>query len=437
MIKRLLFIFTLLVLFSAYNYSQWTKVAFGNPAIDTLKANTGGHGATIDPEGKFWVAAYKPYSTDSVFVPDSNKYFQTRPIYVFKADGSPASFSPIKACKIGNKVLPILSHAGSNTGIVRDEKGNIILASGWDLYRFDYKTGAGLATYSSVAALTKPAVDKNGNIFVSHTLGGFPIAVLNPDMTFQGNAVDTLKDIGRVLDVSEDGNTIYAHRFTASCTYVYHRGSEFEPYVLVDTAFKGWKIEGSSFNPVNKWLYVSAGSFNDKPQNDPTIPDLFYPKATPGTYYGVDVSKKPYVIKDSLAWQFTTPGSTDERNRGIDFSLDGKTAILSAFGQSTYPIVQKYTNPKISEVKRENNLTVESYRLEQNYPNPFNPSTEIKFSVAKDGFVSLKVYDILGKEVATLVNETMRSGNYSTRFNAQNLSSGIYIYQLQSNGVIL
>jgi hypothetical protein len=72
------------------------------------------------------------------------------------------------------------------------------------------------------------------------------------------------------------------------------------------------------------------------------------------------------------------------------------------------------------------------YKLSQNYPNPFNPSTMIEFSIVKPEFVSLKVYNILGQEVATLVNEVKNPGTYSVRFDASHLSSGVYIYRLQT-----
>ena len=70
--------------------------------------------------------------------------------------------------------------------------------------------------------------------------------------------------------------------------------------------------------------------------------------------------------------------------------------------------------------------------LKQNYPNPFNPSTVIQFQVASRGFVSLKVYDVAGREVATLVNENKSPGNYSVVFDAGNLASGMYVYRLEA-----
>ena len=74
--------------------------------------------------------------------------------------------------------------------------------------------------------------------------------------------------------------------------------------------------------------------------------------------------------------------------------------------------------------------TPNDFDLSQNYPNPFNPTTTIKFRVASFGFVSLKVYDVLGREVATLVNERMNGGSYVVTFDASKLPSGVYFYRL-------
>ena len=77
-----------------------------------------------------------------------------------------------------------------------------------------------------------------------------------------------------------------------------------------------------------------------------------------------------------------------------------------------------------------------SYQLEQNYPNPFNPATHFEFSVADMRFVTLKIYDVLGKEVATLLNATMNPGTYSIPWNAGSLPSGVYFYRLQAGQFI-
>ena len=78
----------------------------------------------------------------------------------------------------------------------------------------------------------------------------------------------------------------------------------------------------------------------------------------------------------------------------------------------------------------------EDFILEQNYPNPFNPSTTITYQVPKLSLVSLKVYDVLGKEVESLVNEEKYPGRYTVNFNASNLASGVYIYRLRVNDYV-
>jgi hypothetical protein len=82
-----------------------------------------------------------------------------------------------------------------------------------------------------------------------------------------------------------------------------------------------------------------------------------------------------------------------------------------------------------ADVDDEGNVPYE-YTLEQNYPNPFNPSTTISFSVPTKAFISLKVYDALGKEISTLVEEEKSTGTYQVTFNASTLPSGIYFYRL-------
>jgi hypothetical protein len=77
-----------------------------------------------------------------------------------------------------------------------------------------------------------------------------------------------------------------------------------------------------------------------------------------------------------------------------------------------------------------------SYSLDQNYPNPFNPATQIRYSIAKAGVVTLKVYDILGRQVADLVNRYQDAGKYTVDFNASSLASGVYVYRIESSSFI-
>ncbi len=84
---------------------------------------------------------------------------------------------------------------------------------------------------------------------------------------------------------------------------------------------------------------------------------------------------------------------------------------------------------------KENELP-DKYSLSQNYPNPFNPVTRIKFNIPKTEFVSIKVFDMLGSEIATLVNEEKQGGNYEVEFKGINLASGVYVYKMQAGSFV-
>ena len=77
--------------------------------------------------------------------------------------------------------------------------------------------------------------------------------------------------------------------------------------------------------------------------------------------------------------------------------------------------------------------TPKNFYLEQNYPNPFNPSTTISYSISSATPVKLKIYNVLGNEIATIVNEQLPAGNYTVEYDAYNLPSGIYFYTLTTN----
>jgi hypothetical protein len=102
-------------------------------------------------------------------------------------------------------------------------------------------------------------------------------------------------------------------------------------------------------------------------------------------------------------------------------------------GWGNFSKVQTF-NTNIISVESEE-IPIE-YALEQNYPNPFNPTTTVKYGISERSFVQLMVYDILGKEVASLVNEEQDAGYYELNFNGINLSSGVYFYQIKAGDFV-
>lgn len=92
-----------------------------------------------------------------------------------------------------------------------------------------------------------------------------------------------------------------------------------------------------------------------------------------------------------------------------------------------------YGDTTLTNVQQIGSNVPDKYNLHQNYPNPFNPSTNIKYDLIKSGNIKINVYDISGKEVASLVNQFQNAGTYEVTFNAENLSSGVYFYKLETS----
>jgi len=135
-----------------------------------------------------------------------------------------------------------------------------------------------------------------------------------------------------------------------------------------------------------------------------------------GSIYSVNVGKSAFNnVGDSVTFFYAVGYGTTESE--MFTAIDSATA--------------KY--PKIATSVRTNEIvTPKGFVLEQNFPNPFNPSTQIKFSVGHSSFVTVKVFDALGREIRTLVNQQLETGSYSATLSAENLSSGMYYYTLQS-----
>lgn len=106
--------------------------------------------------------------------------------------------------------------------------------------------------------------------------------------------------------------------------------------------------------------------------------------------------------------------------------------FYSASGVESNNIVRYSPQRNLTGI--ENNNTPLGFKLEQNYPNPFNPKTKIGFSIANPGYVSLKIFDITGKQVAVLADKDMQAGYYNFDFDGQALGSGVYIYRLEASG---
>lgn len=156
--------------------------------------------------------------------------------------------------------------------------------------------------------------------------------------------------------------------------------------------------------------------------------------------YGIidpsDSYSDPVVITGSHNWSSSAENDNDENTLIIhdvyianQYTQEFKKRYNENGGTNSFEV------PIIDDVEDENSI-VQDYKLYQNYPNPFNPSTIIKYTIPEAKFVTLKIYDILGKEISTLVNEEKSAGTYEVEFNAKGLSSGMYFYKLESAGFV-
>jgi len=415
--KGILSTLALFLLLSVMTMAQWVNQGAWPDA--TVRGQL--HGVAVDPAGKVWAGNFSP---EKYLPAGSVDTVTANLIRVYNPDGTQASFSPVWKV-VGNGINDTLK--GSNVrGMRRDHNGNILIVFGNQImYRINYQTGAGMNKVATGLGTSPvaPAVSSTGQIFVGPVVNaGFPIKEFDADFNFVGDAVAPFAYSGfsRSMECSEDGNTLYFPIYDKDAIVIYQRPDELSAFDSIGT-IDGFACESITFNKVTGKLWIAAGSYNDSPDTT---------KYTRNTWYSYDLATN--TVTDSLAWIFNVPMSPNERPRAIDFSPDGNTAYIGVFGAAS-DLVQKVVNTGVG-VEDQGEVVVNGYKLSQNYPNPFNPTTKISFELPMSGYTTLKVYDMLGNEVATLVQNELTTGTHSVNFNAANLASGTYVYQLNVNG---
>ena len=221
-------------------------------------------------------------------------------------------------------------------------------------------------------------------------------------------------------DIVDGQNDSTEYDYTGNFGYAFHNAAGFDTLVataLISSDNYGyWAImnDGSDgswgiyngFYPSYKWQAISSG--------------IGKPKAGSGDISEV-TSGGPFIIPagQTLDVAFAIAAGTS--------LADLRTAIANA--RTKYQSIP-------TSVSNEKNETPVTYSLMQNYPNPFNPTTTIQYQIARQGYVTLRVYDMLGRVVETLVDEVKPAGNYEVKFPSvnQQLASGVYLYRLNVNG---
>jgi hypothetical protein len=284
------------------------------------------------------------------------------------------------------------------------------------------------------------------------------------DYDFGGLAVDptTGEFYGTSDATGASGRGLYRINTDATATLI-------EPYPTGETDIDGLAISDSRIayfiidQPGNFYVYDLVGGTFLPPLTSPwTTSEVFCGGTWNGGIIPVELASFTASVignEVSLIWQT----ATEINNSG--FSVERKSTnnefeeigFVPGFGSTTEPKSYSFSDQNLennvytyrlkqvdfdgtfeysSEVEVDVNVPA-TFSLEQNYPNPFNPSTNIKYSVPEAGNVKLSVYNLVGEEVAVLVNGYTDAGQFEVSFDASNLSSGVYLYKLQSaNSVI-
>jgi hypothetical protein len=169
----------------------------------------------------------------------------------------------------------------------------------------------------------------------------------------------------------------------------------------------GWPKDDESM-----WLKMSSGAFGSTNQS---------------ANLSMVFASGPFPLNQGLRERFSMALIFGENLIDLVYNK----LIAQAFYNNNYIYPDSLTN-----IESELDPIIRDYSLIQNYPNPFNPTTTISYSLPLASLVQLKIFNILGQEIATLVNEEKPSGNYQVEFNASNLSSGIYLYKIQAGSFV-
>ena len=197
--------------------------------------------------------------------------------------------------------------------------------------------------------------------------------------------------------------------------------------VLFASTLTGWAAgwNGTIIKTTNggaSWMIQSSGTIN-------YFKSIHLTNANTGWMVGeLGVTLK--TSNGGINWVSQTSG-TNKELQSIHFVNEFTGWVVGQYG-----LVLKTTNGGSVYISQINNNVPYKFYLYQNYPNPFNPNTKVKFQIAELSDVKLVVYDVLGREVATLVNESLKAGTYEVEFDGRELPSGVYFYKLVSDGFV-
>jgi hypothetical protein len=259
-----------------------------------------------------------------------------------------------------------------------------------------------------------------------------------------------LRNVKLIFTGLGSGQMAYRYLVTSPATYMYQ---EMKP-----VPFKVYEIDATDATPQPRQLNCA---FLEFPAADSGHPDgIWNPTAEANGgkellyIFGSNYSSSPdtaYTLRNlllSVQFDVMYVWSPKLKSQGLTYHINDEFIIYPYTVtrpeiEPGYPLIYEFVTHSPIAVQNISSEIPKSFTLMQNYPNPFNPTTKIRFTIPLSRGVSgsagrgvsvkLVLYDILGKEITTLINENLSPGTYETEWNALNYSSGVYFYQLQVN----
>jgi len=293
----------------------------------------------------------------------------------------------------GSWVAPLLSHPDSS-GIFYTARGLVFKTTTWG------------ASWSSISTGT------------SGTIREMAICKSSPNVMYATSSGQVYKSTNRGFTYANVTNGLPNKTITG----IYLHPDSSDVVILCQSGFGGGHVFKTTTGGTS-WNNIS-GNLPDSPGNDVLI---YYPGNTTSVYLtALDVGV--FITNNyGVTWTELASGLPNTVAMHLDYNLGSNKLRIGTHGRGVYEITNLTGVTSIASV------IPEGYSLEQNYPNPFNPVTTIKYKIKDKGSVTLKIYNMLGKSVETLINRVHEAGTYEVQFDASSLSSGIYHYKIEVN----
>jgi len=424
---------------------EWSDAVVNGYAIATDEGEAGinlpgfknAYSVAVDPLGKVWFGSYYERRLADATLPELERYpdlfyviterdtgtgafLDTAKIWgspVFVWDPADGSIDTIRFMEFADGSVDTIVYGKTHRGMARSYDGNMIVATSVAVYKVNYQTYEAMVKWTApegATPLQSLATDDNGYVYTQSLWGG-DLFVLDPDDLSLYTTVTDAAPFTRGGGVNDDGTEVFvgltgggAQRYT----------SDWGPdgtYVLEDTVGSEILVNGmSQWDPAGYLWNIGCDS------------DL--------RMWSFDASAD-YIAADTTSFSFPGAGDTTiygyaapqfvrcVRDAGFNVAGD-KFYLADMYGYT----IKEYEYVEAS-VDREKNQPI-AFKLSQNYPNPFNPTTTIPFDITTNDVVKLTVFDITGRQVATLINKELPVGHYSPTFDGSGFASGPYFYEL-------